>query len=155
MKILLNDNLENLGRLGDIVEVKAGYARNYLLPRNLALQVTKHNLEIMKFKKAKALKKLEMEKISATEIKQKIEAMTISISKKAGESDTLFGSVTPAEIQEKLEALGFSIDRKKFHLDEHIKKLGNYVCKIKLMEDIEASLKIDVVKEGDDSEEQK
>jgi large subunit ribosomal protein L9 len=149
MKVLLNENLENLGRLGDIVEVKPGYARNYLYPRNLAIEPNKHNLEVMKFKKVKAQKKLELEKLSATEQKEKLEALTLTISKKAGESDTLFGSVTPAEIQAKLEEMGFAIDKKKFHIDEPIKKLGSYVCVIRLMEEIEATLKIEVIKEGE------
>lgn len=152
MKVLLNENLENLGRLGDIVEVKPGYARNYLFPRELALQPTKHNLDVMKYKKVKAQKQLELEKLSAVEQKQKIEAMTLTITKKAGESDTLFGSVTPMEIQSKLEELGFSIDKKKFHFEEPIKKLGHHECKIRIMEDIEAVLKIEVAKEGDETE---
>ena len=152
MKILLNENVENLGRLGDIVDVKPGYARNYLLPRKLAIHPDKHNLEMMKFKKIKAQKQLEVEKLSAIEQKQKIEELTLTISKKAGESDTLFGSVTPMEIQTKLEEMGLNIDKKKFHLMEPIKRLGHHVCKIRLMEDVEAELKIEVVKEGDGAE---
>jgi large subunit ribosomal protein L9 len=152
MKILLNENIEHLGRLGDMVEVKPGYARNYLFPRGLALQPTKHNLEIMKYKIIKAQKKLELEKLSAIEQKQKLEELTLTITKKAGESETLFGSVTTMEIQQKLEELGTHIDKKKFHLDEPIKKLGDHVCKIKLIEDIEAELKIVVVKESEETE---
>jgi len=148
MKVILNENIEQLGRLGDIVEVKPGYARNYLLPKKLALEPNKHNLEVMKFRKLKAQKQLELEKLSAMEQKQKIEDLQLTIEKKAGESDTLFGSVTPMEIQQELEEMGITIDRKKFHLDEPIKKLGHHVCKIKLVEDIEAELRIDVVKEG-------
>lgn len=152
MKVLLNDNLENLGQLGEIVEVKPGYARNYLLPRSLALHPTAHNLHVMKYKKVKAQKKLEMEKLSAEEQKQKLEALTLTIARKAGESDTLFGSVTTIDIQAKLEEMGFNVERKKFHLDEPIKKLGQHLCKIRLMEGIEATLKIDVIKEGGDTE---
>jgi large subunit ribosomal protein L9 len=153
MKVLMNETLENVGRLGDIVEVKAGFARNFLFPKKLAIQPTKHNLDIMKFKKIKAQKQLELEKLSAVEQKEKIEALTMTISKKSGESDTLFGSVTPAEIHETLEKLGFSIDKKKFHLEEPIKKLGHHECKIRLMEDVEAVLKIEVVKEIKEGEE--
>ncbi|MGE5340208.1 MAG: 50S ribosomal protein L9 [Candidatus Omnitrophota bacterium] len=148
----MNDNLENLGQLGEIVEVKPGYARNYLLPRSLALHPTAHNLHVMKYKKVKAQKKLEMEKLSAEEQKQKLEALTLTIARKAGESDTLFGSVTTIDIQAKLEEMGFNVERKKFHLDEPIKKLGQHLCKIRLMEGIEATLKIDVIKEGGDTE---
>jgi len=152
MKVILNENVENVGGLGDIVEVKRGFARNYLFPRKLALQVNKHNEEIMKYKKIKALKKIELEKLSAMDLKQKIEQLTITITKKAGESETLFGSVTTMEIQAKLEEAGIAIDKKKLHLEDHIKKLGQYVCKVKLIEDIEADLKVEVVKEVDEAE---
>ncbi len=148
MKVILNEHIDNLGRLGDIIEVKAGYARNYLLPRNKVVLPTKHNLEVMKFKRIKALKQLEEEKLSAKELKAKLEAVTLTITKKAGESDTLFGSVTTMEIQAKLEEKGFNIDRKKIHLPEHIKKLGLHVCAIKLIEEIEAEVKIEVLREG-------
>ena len=155
MKIMLNEDIEHLGRLGDIVEVKAGYARNYLFPRELALQPTRHNQEMMKHKKIKVQKKLELEKLSAMEQKQKLEELTLTIVKKAGDSETLFGSVTTIEIQQKLEELGTHIDRKKLHLDEPIKKLGHHVCKVKLIEDVEAELKIEVVKENDETEDKK
>jgi large subunit ribosomal protein L9 len=154
MKIILNEDIEHLGRLGDLVEVKPGYARNYLFPRGLALKPTNHNLEMMKYKKIKTQKKLELEKLSALEQKQKLEELTLTIAKKAGESDTLFGSVTTIEIQEKLEELGTHIDRKKIHLDEPIKKLGSHVCKVKLIEDVEAEVKIEVVKENEETEDQ-
>lgn len=153
MKVLLNDNIENLGNLGDIVDVKPGYARNYLIPRKLGLAPTKHNMEVMEYKKIKAMKQLEIDKLSAMERKEKIETLTITIHKKAGESDTLFGSVTTMELQSKLEELGVNIERKKIHLDEPIKKLGNHVCKLKLIADIEAEVKIQVLREGGDIDE--
>jgi large subunit ribosomal protein L9 len=155
MKIILNEDIEHLGRLGNLVEVKPGYARNYLFPRGLALQPTGHNLEMMKHKKIKAQKRLELEKLSALDQKQKLEELTLTIKKKAGESDTLFGSVTTIEIQQKLEEMSTNIDRKKLHLDEPIKKLGHHVCKVKLIEDVEAELKIEVVRENEETEDNK
>jgi large subunit ribosomal protein L9 len=155
MKIILNEDIEHLGRLGDLVEVKPGFARNYLFPRGLALQPSRHNLEMMKYKKLKAQKRLELEKLSALEQKQKLEELILTIKKKAGESDTLFGSVTTIEIQQKLEEVGTHIDRKKLHLDESIKKLGHHVCKVKLIEDVEAELKMEVVKENEEPEDKK
>lgn len=152
MKVILNSDIEKLGSLGDIVEVKPGYARNYLFPRQLAFTPTKHNLELMEAKKKKVQKQLEIEKLSAMEQKQKIEEITIVIEKKAGEKDTLFGSVTPMEIEKKLEEMGVTIERRKLHLEEPIKRLGSYSCKVKLLEDVEAEFKIEVVKEGDESE---
>ncbi len=150
MRVILNESIEKLGKLGDLVEVKPGYARNYLFPKGLALEPTKHNLEVMKHKKIKAEKQLELEKLSAMEQKKKLEELILTIEKKAGESEQLFGSVTAMEIEGQLAEMGITIERKKFHLEEPIKKLGSYICKIKLVEDIEADLKIEVVKEGED-----
>ena len=153
MKIILNEDIEHLGQLGDLVEVKPGFARNYLFPRGFALKPTGHNLEMIKYKKIKTQKRLELEKLSALEQKQKLEELTLTIEKKAGESDTLFGSVTTIDIQEKLAELGTQIDRKKIHLDEPIKKLGHHLCKVKLIEDIEAEIKIEVVRQNEETEE--
>jgi large subunit ribosomal protein L9 len=147
MKVILYTDIEKLGVVGDVVEVKSGYARNYLFPKKLALEVNKHNLELMAVKKKKIQKQIELEKLSATEQKNKLEELKLKIEKKAGESDVLFGSVSVMEIEKKLEESGISIERKKLHLDEPIKRLGNYTCKVKLFQDIEAELKIEVVKE--------
>ena len=152
MRVILNSDLEKLGKLGDIIEVKAGYARNYLLPRDLALAPSKHNQQLLELKKKKIQKNLEVEKLSAMEQKQKIEEITLTIAKKAGEKDTLFGSVTTAEIENMLEEMGVTIERRKLHLDEPIKRLGSYSCKVRLFDDIEAEFKIEVVKEGDETE---
>lgn len=148
MKVILNTDIEKIGEVGDIVEVKPGFARNYLFPKKMALIVTKNNLYLMKARKKKIQKQLEIERLSAEELKQKIEEITITIEKKAGENDVLFGSVTAQDIENKLGESGLNIDRKKFHLDEHIKRLGNYTCKIKLFKDVEAELRIEVVGEG-------
>jgi len=153
MKVLLNADIEKLGKVGDQVDVKPGYARNYLLPNNLALEVTKHNLEIMVHRKIKADKEREIAKLSAEEQKTKIEDLKIEIEKKAGENDVLFGSVTTLEIEKKLAELGVEIERKKIHLAEPIKKLGEFVSRIKLFEDVEAELKIIVHKEGEEETE--
>lgn len=150
MKVILNENVENLGKVGDVVEVRPGYARNYLFPKALALEPTKHNIDLMERKRKKVEKQMELEKLSALEQKQKVEELTITIEKKAGEQDQLFGSVTAMEIEAKLAEQGVTIERKKFHLEEPIKKLGSYICKIRLVEDVEADLKIEVVKEGDE-----
>lgn len=155
MKVLLNSDIEKLGKVGDQVDVKPGFARNYLFPNNLAMEVTKHNLEIMVHKKVKADKQREIAKLSAEEQKTRIEGLTIEIEKKAGENDVLFGSVTTLEIEKKLADLGVEIERKKIHLDEPIKKLGEFFSRIKLFEDVEAQLKIVVSKEGDEAPEKK
>jgi large subunit ribosomal protein L9 len=149
MKIILNTDIEQLGSLGDVLEVKPGYARNYLFPKKLALPHTEQNLQAIAIKKKKTQKLLEIEKLSAMDQKQKIEEITLVIKKKAGEKDTLFGSVTTMEIESKLAEMGVTIERRKLHLEEPIKRLGSYSCKVKLLEDVEAEFKIDVIPDED------
>jgi large subunit ribosomal protein L9 len=147
MKVILNSDIEGKGEVGDIVEVKSGYARNFLFPKQWAIPVTQHNLNLMKAKKKKIDKKLEIERLSAQEQVKKLEELTLTFEKKAGENDVLFGSVTTSDIENQLAELGVTIERKKIHLEEQIKRLGNYSCKIKLMKDVEAEIKIIVVGE--------
>jgi large subunit ribosomal protein L9 len=153
MKVILNSDVEGKGEVGDIVEVKPGFARNYLFPRKLALEVNRHNLDVIKAKRKKIEKRLEIERLSAKDQKLKLEELILTIEKKAGENDVLFGSVTTQDIEKKLSELGAEIDRKKIHLEEQIKRLGHYSCKIKLMRDVEAEVKIEVVAEGRDQSE--
>ena len=152
MKLILTADVENVGSLGDVIEAKKGFARNFLLPRKLAVEVTAHNLALMEGKKKKHQKKLEMEKLSAIDQKQKLDGVAIVIRKKAGENDVLFGSVTTAEIEKELEAKGFSVEKKKIHLDEPIKRLGDFTAKIKLFKEVDAEIKIQVLKEDEESQ---
>jgi large subunit ribosomal protein L9 len=153
MKVILTADVEKVGNLGDIIEVKKGFARNFLLPRQLAVEVTPHQVALMENRKKKHLKQLEIEKLSAIDQKAKLEAIQLTITKKAGENDVLFGSVTTAELEKELKALGVSVEKKKLHLDEPIKRLGNYTLKIKLFKDVEAEIKIAVQKDGEGSPE--
>lgn len=155
MKVILNSDIDHLGNIGDIVEVKDGHARNYLFPKKLALSLSKHNLDIMKIKKNKIQKKLEIEKMSAIEQKQKLEEITLTFERKAGEKGILFGSVGVSDIEEKLRDVGIHVDRKKYHLEEPIKKVGNYTCKLRLFEGIEAELRIEVKAEGEEKLDEK
>jgi len=148
MKVILNADMDNLGELGDIVEVKPGFARNYLLPRQLAVAVNKNNLEMMKARRRKAEQQFELEKMSALEKKQTLDGIALRFERKSGENDVLFGSVTTADIEKKLAEMGIEIERKKLHLEEQIKRLGNYTCKIKLVKDVDAEIKIEVLPEG-------
>jgi len=149
MKVILTADVEKVGNLGDIIEVKKGFARNFLLPRKYAVEVTAHNVTLMENKKKKHQKQMEIEKLSAVDQKQKLEGVSITIKKKAGENDVLFGSVTTSELEKELKTMGIEVEKKKLHLDEPIKRLGNYTLKIKLFKDVEAEMKISVLKDGD------
>jgi large subunit ribosomal protein L9 len=152
MKLILTADVEKVGSLGDIIEAKPGFARNFLLPRKLALEVTPHNVTLMEGKKKTHQKKLEVEKLSALEQKQKLDGVAIVIRKKAGENDVLFGSVTTAEIEKELEAKGFSVEKKKIHLEEPIKRLGDFTAKIRLFKEVDAEIKIQVLKEEEEAQ---
>jgi large subunit ribosomal protein L9 len=150
MKVILTTDIETLGQVGDIVDVKPGYVRNFLFPKKFAIKLTPHNKIVMENRKKMIQKKIELEKMSAIEQKEKIEGITLTLKKKAGENDVLFGSVTTAELEREFKELGFDIERKKIHLEEPIKRLGNYTCKIKIYTDIEAEVKIEVEKEEEE-----
>lgn len=152
MKVILTSDVEKVGNLGDVIEVKKGFARNFLLPRSLAVEISAHNIALMEGRKKKHQKKLEIEKLSAVEQKQKLEGVVLVIRKKAGENDVLFGSVTTTEIEKALEAKGVSVEKKKIHLDEPIKRLGDFSAKIKLFKDVEAAITIQVLKEEEESQ---
>jgi large subunit ribosomal protein L9 len=152
MKVILTADVEKVGSLGDVIEVKNGFARNFLMPRKLAVEVSEHNLALMAGRKKKHQKKLEMEKLSAIEQKQKFEGVAITIRKKSGENDVLFGSVTTAEIEKELAAKGLSVEKKKIHLEEPIKRLGEFTAKIKLFKDVEAAIRITVQKEEEETQ---
>lgn len=147
MKIILLEDIENVGKKGDIVRVKDGFARNYLIPKGVAIKVTKSNLKMIEEKKKKLEKEREKEIKTVEELKNRIESLEINIKKKAGEEDTLFGSVTSSDIEEALKNEGIEIDKKNILLHEHIKKLGEYEVEIRIHPSIKANLKIKVEKE--------
>ncbi len=147
MKVILTDNLENLGKVGQIVEVKDGYARNYLFPKKLALPATEDNLRNLKKKIEEIEKKIQVEKLNIEEIDKKLRELYITIPKKCGEKDIIFGSVTASDISEALSKLGFEIEKKKIMLKEPIKRLGVYNVPVKIHPLVISELKVEVVKE--------
>ncbi len=147
MKVLLLDNIENIGKRGEVKEVKNGLARNFLLPKKLALRATEHNirtwenrLNSLKLKDAKIVE-------DAQAIADTLNAVAVSIAVKAGEEDKLFGSVTTQHISDSLKEKGFEVDRKTILLSEPIKTLGSFDVPIKLHPEVTAQIKVDVVKE--------
>ncbi len=146
MKIILRDDIPDLGGCGDVVEVKDGYARNYLIPRNLAIKATKSSLkaieEIRKQKRMRDDKRTRTMELFA----QRIEKTSCTAAVAVGEEDRVFGSVTSQAISELLKEKGFEVDRKKILLEEPIKALGVYSIPIKLDAEVTARLKLWVVK---------
>ncbi len=147
MKIILRKDVENLGSISEIKEVKNGYANNYLIPKNLAYPATDRYLKIFENEKKIALKKLEKMNKEAQELKEKLENLSLNINVKVGEDEKLFGSVTSQDIIEKLEEQGINLSKKQIIIKENIRKLGIYNIQIKIASEIEAALKVWIIKE--------
>ena len=149
VQVILNEDVPNLGRTGDVVKVRAGYARNYLLPRNLASEADERNLRAFEHQKGIALRKREAQKIAASSIKDKIEAITLTISARAGEEGKLFGSVTNIDLERALREKGLEVERRRIVLPEPLKQLGDYTVPVKLDAEVEASLKVVVAAQAE------
>ncbi len=148
MEVILKEHVEHLGRRGDIVKVAAGYARNYLLPRKLALAVNEGNKrQIERERKNAEARELE-EKTQAEAFAARLADTEVSIPRRVGENDTLYGSVTTADIASALAAKGFEIDRRKITLVEPLKSLGQVTVPIKIHRDVTAQVKVSVVPES-------
>ena len=146
MKVILRNNVENLGNAGEIVDVKPGYARNYLVPQGLALVATKGNQAVYDNEKKQIALRIAKEKILAEEMAQKLEAASVTIAVSVGEEDKLFGSVTSQDIADQLVSQGLEVDKRKIVLDEPIKALGLYTVDVKLHTDVVGKVKVWVVK---------
>ncbi len=147
MKVVLRQDVEHLGERGQIVNVAPGFARNYLLPKGLALEATPGNLRTFELQKKVWIAREGREIAEARALAERIEALDIVVAKKAGENETLYGSVTSSEIAELLAARGFEVDRRKLHLDEPIRTLGTFEIPIKVHRQVTARLPLRVVAE--------
>jgi len=146
MKVVLLEDIPKLGKMGDLIQAKDGYARNYLLPKKLAVPANPQNLKTLEHQKTLLTQKQNRIKRDAEKLAQKIEKISCTISKPAGEEDKLFGAVTSLDIESSLNEEGLKIDRKKILLEEPIKSLGIYKVPIKLHPEVTANIKIWVVK---------
>ncbi len=142
MEIILVENVDNLGKRGDVVKVAGGYARNYLIPKGYAIPATPGNLKYVEQQKLKWAKKEAKEKEEAETVAVALEKLEIEIFKKVGEDENLYGSVTSMDIAHKLEELGFNIDKKKIVLDHPLKTLGEYKIPVKLHREVTAQVKV-------------
>lgn len=148
MEVILNKTIDNLGLEGDIVKVKPGYARNYLIPQQMAMPVTKHNLALLKQQKEAIEARLEKERKQAEQLSDKLTGVTVEISRRVGEEDRLFGSVTSADIGDKLNEMGISVDKKAIGLNEPIKSIGESRVNVKVGYQLTAEIIVQVVPEA-------
>lgn len=148
MEVILRDHVEHLGRRGEIVKVADGYARNFLLPRKLALPATDANRKWVERERKLAEVRDSEERGAAEAIATRLNALDLTITRKVGENDQLYGSVTNADIADLLAAKGFEIDRRKILLPDPIKSLGENTVPVKLHREVTAQIKVTVGKEG-------
>lgn len=146
--ILLREDIETLGGRGEIVKVKAGYARNFLLPQGLATLATKGNVKQIEQERAALLKKAAVEKATAEGQKEQMGSISLAFERKAGEGGTLFGSVTSMDIAEALQAKGYEIDRRRISLRDAIKETGEYTVRVKLHREVTLEVPVTVSAEG-------
>jgi large subunit ribosomal protein L9 len=144
VQVILSEEVPNLGRPGDVVKVRAGYARNYLLPRRLAVEANSRNLRAFEHQKKLAMLRREVNKGAALKLKQRLEALTLMVGANAGEEGKLFGSVTNIDIERALRERGFEIERRKIILAEPIKQLGEFTITVRLDPEVEAGVKLTV-----------
>ncbi len=151
MQIILQEDIEKLGTRGEVVSVAEGYARNFLLPRKLALEASPGNLKRLEKIRTTLAKRTASERDQAQKQADLLKDVTLSFSRKAGESDQLFGSVTAADIAEALEKQGFGVDKRRIELAEPIKVVGQYEVTAKLVHGVTANFKVNVSREGEKS----
>lgn len=147
MDLLLRQNIESLGRVGDVVKVKPGYARNYLLPRGLAIPVTKANLAEIEVARKKALAEEQARIGTLKELVGKLVETSVTIEGRANEEGHLFGSVNAAQIADALRAKGFAIDEKQVRLEHPLKEIGVFDVKLHLHQEVDATVKVWVVQQ--------
>lgn len=148
MEVILKEDVAKLGSRGDVVKVAEGYGRNYLLPNRLAIEATPANRAVIEQMRAAAVRRVVREKGDAEKLADLLAGVSLSFTRKSGEHDQLFGSVTSADIARELEHKSFNIDRRKIHLDEPLKHVGEFNVPIKLHKDVTAQVKVVINKDA-------
>jgi large subunit ribosomal protein L9 len=149
MEVILREDIERLGNRGDVIKVASGYARNFLLPKRLAVEANAANKKIVEQERQAHLRKEAKQKGEAEDLSKLLTGVSVTIAQKAGENDQLFGSVTSKDVADALAGQNFTIDRRKIHLEEPIKQLGEYKVPVRLHKDVTAEVTVLVVKEED------
>jgi large subunit ribosomal protein L9 len=147
MEVILREDIDKLGNRGQVVKVAAGYARNFLLPKRLAVTATASNKKIIEQERQSHLRKDAKLEVEAQDLARLVNSVTVTIKQKAGENDQLFGSVTSKDVADALAAQNFVIDRRKIVLDEPIKQLGEFKVAVRLHKDVTAEVTVVVAKE--------
>lgn len=147
MEVILREDIDKVGNRGEVVKVAAGYARNFLLPRRMAVAATDSNKKIVEQERQAHLRREAKEQGAAADLGKLLSAVELTIAQKAGESDQLFGSVTAADISAALEKQGYTIDRRKVILEDPIKTLGDFKVTLKLHREVSVEIPVHVVKE--------
>ena len=147
MEVILREDIDKLGTRGQMVKVTPGYARNFLLPRKLAVAANESNKKIVEQERQAHLRRDAKEVADASDLGKMMGGVEVTIAQKAGDNDQLFGSVTPADIAAALEKQGYTIDRKKIQMDEPIKTLGDFKVGVRLHKDVSVEIPVHVVKE--------
>ena len=147
MEVILREDVDKLGNRGQVVKVAAGYARNFLLPKRLAVAATASNKKIIEQERQAHLRKDAKLEVEAQDLAKLINGVTVTIKQKAGENDQLFGSVTTKDVADALAAQNYAIDRRKILLDEPIKQLGEFKVTVRLHKDVTAEVTVVVAKE--------
>jgi large subunit ribosomal protein L9 len=148
MKVILTKEIPNLGKPGALVSVKTGYGRNYLLPRNLAVLATDKNVRRLEHEKAGILARSAKEKANMSAMAKKLEAIEVKFTRKVGEQNKLFGSVTSKDVHEQLTSQGYQVERRQVHVPEPIKELGTHEVEVKLHPEVSAKLKVTISAEA-------
>ena len=149
MEVILKEDVAKLGSRGDVVKVAEGYGRNFLLPKKLAIEATKANKAVIEQMKAASIRRLQRDKADAEAFAAQLSGVTVSLQRRSGEHDQLFGSVTSGDVAAELERKGFNIDRRKIQLDEPIKTLGQFKVPVRLFKDVTAQIAVEVQKEAE------
>ena len=148
MKVILREDVKDLGNMGTVIDVANGYGRNYLIPQNLAVEANPKNIKQLEHEKNIILSKAKKIRKSAEDAAEEVSKLSISIEAQSGEEDKLFGSVTAKDIAEEIAKQGIDVDKRKIILEEPIKRLGSYEVSVKIHHDVTATVKLEVTKAG-------
>jgi large subunit ribosomal protein L9 len=147
MLVILRENVENLGRIGDLVNVSSGFARNYLIPRKLVMVADPSNVKMIENQKKVLEKKRQVARSASEELAKKLNDQSVTIARKVGDNDKLFGSVTQSDIMDALKKAGHSVEKRMISLEQPIKALGVHTVTVKFDQDVSAAVKVWIVKE--------